>query len=227
MRAVPLLVAMLFALLAWETSVLRKGEEREPPAPAPEAAPWPVAMIPRAAWNASPVRPSARPMGTPRRITVHHSGVRSSGFAAADVAREIRGIQHDHQDRAGWADVAYHFVIDRAGRLWEGRPLAFQGAHAGNDASNRGNIGVCLLGEFDVEGPTPEQRRTLRELVSLLESLYGIPPAEVYSHRGVRAAHGLGSTICPGRHLLAMVEDLRREVPESPGAAGGEPLLGP
>ena len=226
MRALPLLLAMLFTLLAWETSVLRTEEGEEPPAPAREATSGPVA-IPRGAWNASPVRPSARPMGPPRRITVHHSGSRSSRFAVADVAREIRGIQHDHQDRAGWADIAYHFIIDRAGRLWEGRSLALQGAHAGDDASNRGNIGVCLLGDFDVEGPTAEQRRTLRDLVSRLETLYGIPPAEVYSHRGVRAAHGLGSTICPGRHLLAMVEDLRCDGRESPSAAGGEPVLGP
>jgi N-acetylmuramoyl-L-alanine amidase-like protein len=226
MRPIPLLVAMLFALLAWETSVLRTEEVGEPPAPAREATSGPVA-IPRGAWDAAPVRPSARPMGTPRRITVHHSGNRSSGFAGADVAREIRGIQRDHQDRAGWADIAYHFVIDRAGRLWEGRPLAFQGAHAGNDAANRGNIGICLLGNFDVEGPSAEQLRALRDLVSRLESRYGIPPEEIFPHRTIRVAHGLGCTNCPGRHLLAMVEDLRCDGRESPSAAGGEPVLGP
>ncbi len=217
---------MLVALLAWETSVLRTEEVGTPPEPVRQVPPGPVA-IPREAWNASPVRPAARPMGTPRRITVHHSGRRSAGLAGLDAAREIRGIQRDHQDRAGWADIAYHFVIDRAGRLWEGRPLSLQGAHAGNDASNRGNIGICLLGDFDVEGPTAEQRRALRDLVSRLEARYGIPPEEVFAHRTIRVAHGLGSTNCPGRHLLGMVDDLRRDDLEARPASEGGPVMGP
>lgn len=226
MRPLPLVVAMLFALLAWETSVLRTEGTGEPPAPVREAIPGPAA-IPREAWNASPVRPTARSMGIPRRITVHHSGSRSPGLSAAGAAREIRGIQHDHQDRAGWADIAYHFVIDRAGRLWEGRPLTLQGAHAGNEAANEGNIGVCLLGDFDVEGPTPEQCRTLRDLVARLESRFGIRPEEVFPHRGIRVAHGLGSTNCPGRHLLGMLDDLRRDGPGAPPAAEAGPVMGP
>ncbi len=226
MRPLPLLLAMLVALLAWETSVLRTEEVGTPPAPARQAPPTPVA-IPREAWNASPVRPAARPMGTPRCITVHHSGSRSPALAVAEVARLIRGIQRDHQDRAGWADIAYHFVIDRAGRLWEGRPVFLQGAHAGNEAANRGNIGVCLLGDFDVEGPTAEQCRALRDLVSRLESLYGIPPEAVFAHRSVRVVHGLGSTNCPGRHLLGMVDDLRENDPATPPASEGGLVMGP
>ncbi|MGH7151847.1 MAG: peptidoglycan recognition protein family protein, partial [Planctomycetota bacterium] len=222
----PLLLAMLFALLAWEASVFRTEEVGEPPAAARPSIPGPEA-IPREGWNASPARSAARPMGVPRRITVHHSGRRSSGLAGADVAREIRGIQRDHQVRAGWADIAYHFVIDRTGRLWEGRPLSLQGAHAGNDAANRGNIGVCLLGDFDVEGPTAEQRQALRDLVLRLESLYGIPPGEVFAHHRIRAAQGLGSTNCPGRHLLATVDGLRRDDPETPPVPEGGPALGP
>ncbi|HKB17150.1 MAG TPA: hypothetical protein VKF62_13875, partial [Planctomycetota bacterium] len=90
MRPLPLLVAVLATLLAWETSILRPEEGGESPVPARRPAPGPEA-IRREAWDANPVRPTARPMGVPRRITVHHSGCRSRGVAWADVAREIRG----------------------------------------------------------------------------------------------------------------------------------------
>jgi hypothetical protein len=149
-------------------------------------------------------------MVVPRRITVHHTGRLSSKVAGAAAASEILGIQRHHQDRARWTDIAYHFLIDRAGRLWEGRPLSSQGAHAGSDAANRGNIGVCLLGNFEVQRPTPEQTEALRRLLRQLEDLYRIDPESVFAHREVRAAYGLGFTECPGRHLQSLVDEVRR-----------------
>jgi N-acetylmuramoyl-L-alanine amidase-like protein len=217
MRTLTFLLAMPAALAACGGGTLRPEtvETAAAPAPGPILGPEP---IPRKAWNAAPTRPAAKPMGVPFRITVHHTGRPFTSAAAAITASKISAIQRDHQVRSGWADIAYHFVIDRAGRTWQGRVLSLQGAHAGNDAANRGNIGVCLLGNFDVQRPTPEQAEATRALILQLENRFRIGPESVFAHREVRAAHGLGSTGCPGRHLQSLVDELRR--PDAPDSRG-------
>src|SRR5690606_5674904 len=102
------------------------------PAP-PREAPGVLAVRPRSDWRAAePLRREMRPMGDVRRITVHHSAtlVRSTTEGAAVGA--IRGIQRHHQQHNGWGDIGYHFLIDPAGRVWTGRGLEWQGAHAGD-----------------------------------------------------------------------------------------------
>lgn len=217
MRILTFLLAMPAALAACNAGTFRPGDVETAAAPAPGPILGPE-LIAREAWNAAPARPTAKPMGVPFRITVHHTGRRFSSAAAALTASKITAIQRDHQVRSGWADIAYHFLIDRAGRMWQGRVLSLQGAHAGNDAANRGNVGVCLLGDFDVQRPTPEQAEATRALILQLETRFRIGRESVFAHREVRAAYGLGSTGCPGRHLQVLVDELRRpDVPESRG----------
>ena len=33
----------------------------------------------------------------------------------------LRGIQSFHQNTNGWCDIAYNFIVDRFGRIWEAR----------------------------------------------------------------------------------------------------------
>ena len=47
---------------------------------------------------------------------------------------------------AGWADVGYHYLVDKDGTIYEGRNIAIRGAHT--QGHNTGSAGVCLLGDF-------------------------------------------------------------------------------
>ncbi|MBI4880639.1 MAG: N-acetylmuramoyl-L-alanine amidase [Planctomycetes bacterium] len=139
------------------------------------------------------------------RVTVHHSGVRFASLDAGEAARQIAAIQRGHFDR-GWADIGYHFLIDPAGRVWEGRSLAYQGAHAGDFALNQGNIGVCLLGDFTGQALPAAQTASLLRFLEFLRAEYKIPAGSFYSHREL---HG---TACPGPALAEAVHQFRATV---------------
>jgi hypothetical protein len=172
------------------------------------ASPLGARVLPRSRWRPA-VKPDTnrlRPLGKPVKITVHHSAGESGaedGGAPVDTAAVIRSIQRYHVTGRGWADIGYHFVIDHEGRIWEARPLAYQGAHAGNAELNRQNIGVVVLGNFELRPPNPAEEGALVWLLGTLCKEYRIPPGNIFGHADLKP------TLCPGKHLRAVVERLR------------------
>ena len=182
----------------------------------PGVAPLPV--IARGSWaDEPPIVSRLQPMGEPWRITVHHEGGDAHELTGIQaVAERLRTTARVHERAVshgglGAGDLAYHFVIDRSGRIWEGRSLAWQGAHAGNGDANAGNIGIALLGNFDLQEPSKAQLHSLRRLLVELCRRYGISPEHVYGHDQVRAQYGLSPTRCPGRYLSAWLRDFRSQ----------------
>ena len=167
-----------------------------------------IQVIPRESWNAKPPRGNIDPMGTIEKITVHHSGGDTFwGVSKTDAADEIRRIQRYHQTQQGWADIGYHYIIDRNGSIWQGRRLSYQGAHA-RGAANHGNVGIVLLGNYLEQGIGPAQRRSLEMLVSKLCRRFLIAPQAVYTHREI--VHG--KTDCPGPALTRCVHEIRESL---------------
>lgn len=160
-------------------------------------------ILPRAQWNAdTAVRSRLTPASVPfTRITVHHSAKYSSEIgplSSGNVAETIHDIQKVHVRDEGYGDIGYHFLIDPTGRVWQGRSLEWQGAHA-NGANNVGNIGICLLGDFNHERPDPRALVALEALTDALCERHHIARSRVYGHRQLR------STECPGDALMAWV----------------------
>ncbi len=169
-------------------------------------------VLPREAWQAAPFLGATEDLGRPWRVTVHHSGgdvLTTDGLSG--TARILRAIQRDHQERRRWVDIGYHYIVDRAGRVWEGRPVRWVGAHAGSSGANEGNLGILVLGNFDEQSPPPAQIRALTRLVESLRRLHGIPRAGVLTHAEVRATHGMATTNCPGRDLAGWLEKYRQD----------------
>jgi LysM repeat protein len=165
-------------------------------------------FVPRSQWTRQPVVVSrTTPMGgTPTRITVHHSGDKDdvnadsvSWLRQVDL-NHIKGINHPEP----WACIGYHYIIDPSGRVYEGRPLQYQGAHAGNNAVNRLNIGICLMGNFDVQRVPPAQRTALLSTLDRLCLQYGISRAAVFGHKKFKV------TECPGRFLSQIIDAYTR-----------------
>lgn len=218
--------------------LLRPFDEEESPAVAkgPDRAPAVasasrIKIVPRSSWKPNRIGSDTDPMASPRRITVHHEGKEFSGGTLDDTLRQVRAIQDFHQRSRKWADIAYHFIIDPLGNIVEARPLTLQGAHAGEknkkgESPNSANIGISLLGNFDVQRPTPAQESALRQLVAYLEATYSIPSQELYTHNEIRLKFNIGPTGCPGRNLKPLVEDIRRRGPLA-AAPGERPGLGP
>ncbi len=172
----------------------------------------------RADWGAAPMRSNWDRMTTPYRITVHHTAEPLFGTSVGATAADVRHHQQQHMNARGFADIGYHFLIDRAGRVVEGRPLYAQGAHA-KGKNNIGNIGICLLGNFvpqpdrgpeyrRAQVPTPLQMQALDRLVAELRAVYHISAKEVWGHQEVKA-----ETECPGPQLLAWARRYRASTP--------------
>lgn len=158
----------------------------------------------RASWaRGTPIPSRVNPMLPPRRITIHHDGM--PPFRAIDyksVGARIDVIRRAHLNRDGgsrWGDIGYHFVVDRAGRAWEARPLKYQGAHVKDQ--NEGNIGILCLGNYEEQIPTTAQMRKLEQLVVSIRRKYKISPAQVRTHREMCN----DCTLCPGRNLQQAV----------------------
>lgn len=169
-------------------------------------------LIRRSTWGALPAVPSRmNPLrGVWSRVTVHHSADSrsvTSGGTYQESSRLVRSIQKYHLEDPAlrWGDLGYHFAIDSAGRIFEGRELAWQGAHAGG-ANNHQNIGVCLLGSFESPAarPTPAALKSLELLLDHLRVEYRISATRVFTHRDFK------ETACPGPALTSWVRAYRQ-----------------
>lgn len=158
---------------------------------------------PRAKWTQQSIVVSrTKPMGgTPNVITVHHSGDKDD--IHTESAEWLRQVDLNHIKGTGhaepWACIGYHFIIDVSGKVYEGRPLKYQGAHAGNDQVNKLNIGICLIGDFDQARVPAAQRTALLSTLDRLCLQYDINRTSVYGHKHFK------STECPGRYLSQII----------------------
>jgi hypothetical protein len=169
-----------------------------------------LSIVSRAVWGASRARTERmeRTRGGYTRITVHHSAeehAQELDGSIADTASALRLMQRSHMESKSprWGDIGYHFLVDPAGHIFQGRELTWQGAHA--DAENNvKNVGVCLIGNFDEEEPSRAALASLRKLLDALRQQYSIPKSAVLGHQDLK------STRCPGRHLAPWVKSYAR-----------------
>ena len=173
-------------------------------------------VVSRSSWQPRPVvRNNLDAMQRPRRITIHHSAMyfRDTGQRAA--AAQINRIQRDHMRNRSYGDIGYHFLIDPSGRIWEGRKLRYQGAHASGN-NNIGNIGVCLLGNFvrqkQGQGPTSAQIESMEGLVMQMMQRYGFGGESLFCHSDFK------NTACPGVRMQPIVRLFARQLQRNPGA---------
>jgi hypothetical protein len=153
------------------------------------------------------------------RLTVHHQGAVFRDPAQAPA--RLRSMQAYHQGREKrFVDIAYHLVIDPAGRVYEGRPTWAAG-ETRTDYDPAGHLLVCLLGDFERQRPGEAQLEALVDVLAWGAARFDADPGTIAGHRD----HA--RTSCPGRHLHALIADgtVARRVAERL-AAGGATLAG-
>lgn len=184
----------------WGSASLRPTPAAPTPQPkvvvATSHSPFP-GVRPRSAWaHAAPEPSLMNPMLPVRYVTVHHDGLDrlETGTSMQAMADRIDLYRTGHRAK-GWGDIGYHFVIDRAGTVWEGRELKWQGAHVKD--RNEGNVGILVMGNFEIQQPTAAQLSTLHEHLRAVCAYFSVPWTRVFSHREWPGAQ----TLCPGRNL--------------------------
>lgn len=159
---------------------------------APVSVPRGRPSLPGLAYEAAWVpKAPARPW---KWIVIHHSATPSGSAAVFD---------REHREK-GWDELGYHFVIGNGTQSGDGQvevgsrwPKQKWGAHA-KTPDNRYNdfgIGICLVGNFQIEHPTQAQLRSLSRLVAYLMKTYRISPSDVIRHKDTK------QTECPGNNL--------------------------
>jgi N-acetylmuramoyl-L-alanine amidase len=135
-------------------------------------------------------------------IIVHCTATRADWWASKRTSDKVREIKRWHTEKPpggrGWADIGYHFLIDRDGTVAKGRDIARDGAHV--QGHNAGTIGISLFGghgsaETDqfADNFTPEQDAALRSLIGDLRKQYGNVPVTGHNQYAAKACPGFNA----------------------------------
>ncbi len=147
---------------------------------------------------------------------VHHT-VNANGYSRSQVPSLLRGIYAYHTQSRGWSDVGYNFLVDRFGRIWEGRyggvgrPVV--GAHT--LGYNDDAFAMSAIGNFDTKRPSSAMLAAYGRLFAWKLSLHGIradSKRQWVTDRHLPAIDGhrdVGQTACPGRYLYAKIPTIR------------------
>jgi hypothetical protein len=181
----------------------------------------------RADWGAEEsLRHRNKGCGTPEYAAtvkvgfLHHTDT-PNGYSRAEVPAIIRSIYRYHVEANGWCDVGYNFLVDRFGRIWEGRyggvtrPVI--GAQAGG--LNVGSFGVAMIGDFSSVKPDRAMRRAVTRLFAWR---LGIAYRDPTGSARLRADHFNGSRYRAGQHPLFRVVSGHRDADytDCPGRFG-------
>jgi hypothetical protein len=200
-------------------------------APAGPGDPSGPAMVRRAEWGADESRRRAIDFDpVVEKLVVHHTGIDDG---TGDWIRQVRDI-YEFETASGYRDIAYHFLVDPNGTIYEGRwardvpagtrpdgqdarGWSVRGGHA--RGHNPRTIGIALLGDYTSATPTDA---ALAALVSLLgwkarrwqidpegESSYVLASGEAQRFPNIVAHGQIRATECPGPNLDRLLPDLR------------------
>ncbi|HMG43935.1 MAG TPA: N-acetylmuramoyl-L-alanine amidase [Acidimicrobiales bacterium] len=161
--------------------------------------------VSRAEWAARAPTSAFFPMPslpTPR-LWIHHTGTEQHG------ARALRDIQRYHQVTKRWKDIAYNFLVDDDGTIYEGRGAGIAGGATAGD--NTRAHALCLLGNFENRPVTAAAWRATVDLARHGRDRGWWKPT-CGGHLDAPGA----STDCPGRYLYARLADLRHEIVSGP-----------
>jgi N-acetylmuramoyl-L-alanine amidase-like protein len=188
----------------------------------------PPAIRPRSQWGAGlpPTGPMAAELpGDVRFLLVHHSAS-PNHYRVNEVPRYIRSFYALHTGSRGWPDVAYNFLVDRFGGIWEGRSGSIQQPVMGDATGGSQGFAVlcCFIGDHRDVAPTPEAQRSMVGLLGWLADTYGIATAPgsttTFVSRGssrwpagtqvstptIAGHRDMSATVCPGDAAYGLVK---------------------
>lgn len=197
---------------------------------------WPNVAF-RSQWGADESWRSCTPniADTVRYSIVHHTAT-ANDYSPDDVPAIIRGIYHFHVFTRGFCDIGYNFLVDRFGRVFEGRfggaDRAVIGAHA--SGFNTRSTGISVIGNF-VESALPAAGQAgLRSILAWKLALHEASPnqqIQVVAGAGSKFPEGqtvtiwsisghkdVDATACPGS-IYDLLPMLRHEVQQDMAAS--------
>jgi N-acetylmuramoyl-L-alanine amidase len=211
------------------------------PMSAAAATPARPSILTRAQWGADEsLRNGFAGYGETIKAGFVHHTTGESDYTSAEVPGMIRAIYAYHTLTLGWSDIGYNFLVDRFGRLHEGRwggldrPVI--GAHTGGFNTN--TVGVAALGDHEA---TPVPKAVMAGFGQLLGWKLGLHGGDPYGRVTLTSGGGDSNrypagqavefniisghrdasyTLCPGQHLYPRLPEIRSEAATYMGRPG-------
>ena len=171
----------------------------------------------RAQWGADESwRKGTVEYGTIAAGFIHHT-VNANDYTADEVPGILRSIYAYHTKTKGWNDIGYNFLIDRFGRIWEGRyggvDKAVVGAHT--QGYNSYSFAASAIGNFEEVQPSSAMLDAYARLYAWKLSMYGIAADDTSQWVGskyfqaINGHRDAGQTACPGKYMYAQIPNIR------------------
>jgi hypothetical protein len=204
------------------------------------------AIVSRSGWGADEKIRTWDPEYAPtiKAATIHHTAD-GNGYTATQVPAIMRSIYAYHTKTRGWGDIGYNVIVDKFGRIFEGRygglTSTVVGAHAGG--FNTGTFGVSMLGNYAQTDTPQAMLNSVADVIAWKLGLYGVDPdgrtqltsggggtskyakgavvtlPTIFAHREV------GSTTCPGQYAFNRMGQIRSMVTaRMASSVGGSPI---
>lgn len=210
-----------------ELFALRGGELTEQQRVKPYIGPRP-GIVTRRGWGADESLREKKFVYTKKvkAAFVHHTATGNS-YKCSQAPSVIRGIYRYHVQSMGWRDIGYNFLVDKCGKIYEGRAggvtKAVLGAHT--LGFNTNSMGIAVLGSFGTSRPSAAAVDGVARLTAWKLGLFGAnPKGKTYLKSGggnlyqkgknvrlnVISGHRDGfSTACPGAKLYGKLGSAR------------------
>ncbi|MFI6855744.1 peptidoglycan recognition protein [Streptomyces sp. NPDC050416] len=157
---------------------------------------------------------------------VHHTAS-GNNYRCSHSPSLIRSIYRYHVKSMGWRDIGYNFLIDKCGKIYEGRAGGVAkpvlGAHT--LGFNTKTMGIAVLGSYDAKKPSSASVRAVARLTAWKLGLYRVNPrGKTYLKSGGSNLHRKGKKVrlnvisghrdgfiteCPGRNLYKKLGSAR------------------
>jgi uncharacterized protein with LGFP repeats len=159
---------------------------------------------------------------------VHHT-VNSNSYSPSQSDDIVRGIYHYHTQTRGYCDIAYNFLVDRYGRIFEGRSggMSRPVIPAATMGFNTGSTAVSAIGNFETASPPSAMLSAIERVLAWRLDVAHInpvgsvtlrstgstggkyPAGRMVTFRRISSHRDAGYTACPGRYLYAKVPTIR------------------
>ncbi|MFD8254375.1 peptidoglycan recognition protein family protein [Streptomyces werraensis] len=165
---------------------------------------------------------------------VHHTAS-GNNYSCSQAPSLIRGFYRYHTKSLGWRDIGYNFLVDKCGRIYEGRAggvaKPVKGAHT--MGFNSRTTGIAVIGSYGSEKPSSKAVKAVARLTAWKLGLHGMNPKKKTSLTSgggnlyakgkkvkmkVISGHRDGfNTSCPGGKLYKKLSSVRSKAAEYQG----------
>jgi hypothetical protein len=187
-------------------------------------------VVTRSEWGANEGMRQCGPFYADRlKVAYVHHTAGGNTYSRAQADDVVRGIYAFHVRGRGWCDIAYNFLVDKFGRIYEGRYGGMAKPVIGGHAAgfNTGSAGVSAMGDFTSTEPSKAMIDAFKRLLAWRLDVAHLRPTgwtTMVSSGGGTSKYGAGQTVtlrvitghrdtswtsCPGARLYAKLGAIR------------------